>query len=379
MKDIIYFDHAATTPINTEVIELMTRALKENYGNASSIHQLGKKNHILIEQARETMGESIGASAEEIIITSGGTESDNMAIIKTAEKYANKGKHIISTNIEHSAVLEPLKYLEAKGFEITYLKVNKKGQISVDQVEEAIRPDTILVSIMYVNNEIGSIQPIEEIGKLIESVDQGIIFHTDAVQAYGLLNLDVNELKVDLLSVSAHKMNGPKGIGFLYMRKGMKVPSLLLGGAQEHNRRAGTENIPTILGFEKAIELNQKNKEVIYNQLENFKIHFVKNLEKSSVNYSINGLIDDSMPHILSVTFPEIRSDMLIIQLDLNDVAVSAGSACTAGSLEDSHVLMNVFGKEASEVKHTIRFSFGSTNQLQEIDQLIQLLEKFAS
>lgn len=365
--------------MDPEVIAQMIKALNENYGNASSIHQMGKKNRVLIEQARQTMGESIGASSDEIIITSGGTESDNMALIKTAEKYSNQGKHIISTTIEHPAVLEPLEYLKNKGFEITYLQPNTDGLISVKQVKEAIRPDTILLSVIYGNNELGTIQPIQEIGEMIQTFDHKIIFHTDAVQAYGILDIDVNKLAVDLLSVSAHKMNGPKGIGFLFIRKGLNIPSLLLGGAQENQRRAGTENIPAILAFKKAIEINQENKKARYQYLQKYKKYFIESLEAEGIDYSINGSIKESMPHILSLSFPRVTSELLLIQLDLNGVAVSAGSACTAGSLEDSHVLMSVFGEEAEEVKHTIRFSFGITNQLEEIDQTVKLLKKFTN
>lgn len=379
LKNSIYFDHAATTPMEQEVIEQMTESLKENYENASSIHQRGKRNRVLIEQARQIMGESIGASSDEIIITSGGTESDNMALVKTAEEYSSQGKHIISTMIEHPAVLEPLNYLEDKGFEVTYLQPNTEGLISVKQVKEAIRPDTILLSVIYGNNELGTIQPIQEIGEMIQTIDHKIIFHTDAVQAYGILDIDVNKLAVDLLSVSAHKMNGPKGIGFLYIRKGLNIPSLLLGGAQENQRRAGTENIPAILAFKKAIEINRENKEARYQYLQKYKKYFIESLEAEGIDYSINGSTKESMPHILSLSFPRVTSELLLIQLDLNGVAVSAGSACTAGSLEDSHVLMSVFGEDAEEVRHTIRFSFGITNQLEEIDQTIKLLKKFAN
>lgn len=379
MKNTIYLDYAATTPVAKEVIEVMTDALKENYGNASSIHQLGKKNRVLIDQAREIMSNSIGASPQEIIITSGGTESDNMALIKTAEAYADKGKHIITTEIEHKAVLKPLKYLEGKGFEVTYLPVNKQGQITLSQVQEAIRPDTILISIIYANNELGSIQPIQEIGEYLESLEQKIYFHTDAVQAYGILGIDVNELKVDLLSVSAHKMNGPKGIGFLYVRQGLNIPSFIHGGSQESGQRAGTENTPAILGFQKAIELHLSDKEIRYNHLLKLKTEFINRLKTSKINYSINGSIENAVPHVLSVTFPEVRSEMLLIQLDLNGVAVSAGSACSAGSLEASHVLISVYGENTPEVTHTIRFSFGLETTFEEIERVVGLLEKFAS
>ena len=378
MKDIIYLDHAASTPVTNEVIELMTQTLKENYSNASSIHQLGKKNRALIEQAREIMGESIGAHSQEIIITSGGTESNNMALIKTAEAYADKGRHIISTTIEHNAVLEPLKYLEKKGFEVSYLQANKQGQITLAQIQEAIRPDTILISVIYANNELGSIQPIKAIGEYLDSLEQEIYFHTDAVQAYGVLDIDVDKLKVDLLSVSAHKMNGPKGVGFLYARQGLKIPSLILGGSQENSHRAGTENIPAILGFKKAIELNLVDKQARYNHLLELKNTFIERLKVSEIKYSINGTIEEAVPHVLSLSFPDVRSEMLLIQLDLNGVAVSAGSACSAGSLEASHVLSSVYGKDATEVTHTIRFSFGLGNTVEEINTVIDLLEKFA-
>lgn len=376
MNETIYLDHAATTPMAPEVIEVMTQALNENYGNASSIHQLGKKNRVLIDYARETMANSIGASPREIIITSGGTESDNMALIKTAEYLAEKGKHIITTSVEHPAVLNPLKYLETRGFEVTYLSVDEKGRISFEQVKEAIRPDTILVSVMTGNNEVGTLMPIKEIGEYIDSLDQEIAFHTDAVQAYGLVPLDVNDLKVDLLSVSAHKMNGPKGIGFLYVRSGLNIPNFLLGGAQENERRAGTENIPAILAFEKAIELNLEMMEENVAHLKALKERFIEGLQESAIEYTLNGDLEDSLPHVLSVNFPALRSDMLLIQMDLRGVAVSAGSACSAGTIEPSHVLVSMFGAEATEIDHTIRFSFGLGNTREQIEQVVSILEK---
>ena len=376
MKEKIYLDHAATTPMDPEVIDIMTKALSENYGNASSIHQLGKKNRVLIDYARQTMAESIGAKTNEIIITSGGTESDNTAIIKTAEHLADRGKHIITTNVEHPAVLNPMKYLENKGFEITYLPADTKGKITLEQVKEAIRPDTILISIMYGNNEVGAIMPIQAIGECLKELDQEIIFHTDAVQAYGSIPLDVEALNVDLLSVSAHKMNGPKGIGFLYIREGIKIPSLLLGGAQENEHRAGTENIPAILAFEKAIQIHQKNQTENYNHLMELKKTFIKEMDEADIDYSVNGEINDSLPHVLSLCIPAIRSDMLLIQMDLEGVFLSAGSACSAGTLEPSHVLIAMFGDEATEIDHTLRFSFGVGTTLEEIKKTVELLKK---
>lgn len=373
----IYLDHAATTPMAPEVIDVMTAALNENYGNASSIHTLGKKNRVLIDYARQTIGASIGAQPREIILTSGGTESDNMALIKTAEYYADKGNHIITTNIEHPAVLNPLQYLETKGFDVTYLPVDEKGKVHLEQVKEAIRPETILVSIMYANNEVGTINPIREIGEYIDSLEQTIAFHTDAVQAFGALDIDVNELKVDLLSASAHKMNGPKGIGLLYVREGLNIPSMLLGGGQENEHRAGTENIPAILAFEKAVQLNQENREEHNAHMQALRERFLTQLDEKEIDYSLNGHMNDSLPHILSLNFPAVRSDMLLIKMDLNGIAMSAGSACSAGSIEPSHVLVAMFGQEANEIEHTVRFSFGLGNTLDEIDYVVNLIEGF--
>ncbi len=375
MKETIYLDHAATTPMAPEAIEVITNALKENYGNASSIHHLGKKNRVLIDYARETLAHSIGANPREIIFTSGGTESDNMALIKTAEHYAEQGNHIVTTSIEHPAVLQPLRYLEERGFEVTYLPVDKKGRITVEQVKAAIRPETILVSIMYGNNEVGTLLPVQEIGEYIDSLNQEIAYHTDAVQAYGLMPLDVNALKVDLLSVSAHKMNGPKGIGFLYVRKGLNIPSLLLGGGQENERRAGTENIPAILAFEKAVELNFEKREEQVTHLIALKTRFIERLAASKIEYTLNGDIDHALPHVLSVNFPALRSDLMLIQMDLRGIAMSAGSACSAGTIEPSHVLVAMFGEEAIEIDHTVRFSFGQDNTQEEIDQVVSILE----
>ena len=379
VTNTIYLDHAATTPMAPEVIEVMTTALTNNYGNASSIHTLGKKNRVLVDYARQTMAQSIGAHAREIIITSGGTEGDNMALLKTAEHYADKGNHIITTVIEHPAVLNPLRYLETKGFEVTYLPVNDKGQVTLEQVKDAIRPETILISMMYANNEVGTVMPIQAVGEYLESLDQEIAFHTDAVQAYGTVSLDVDELRVDLLSVSAHKMNGPKGIGFLYVREGLNIPSLLLGGAQENEHRAGTENIPAILAFEKAIQLNIEKREKNYECLSNLKTSFIEGLNHLNIEYAINGDVEKSLPHILNIHFPSVRSDMLLIKMDLNGVAISAGSACSAGSIEPSHVLVAMYGEEAEEINHSVRFSFGLGNTEAEIEQVVELLAKFTT
>ena len=325
------------------------------------------------------MAKSIGATPNELIITSGGTESDNMAILKTAEKFSDRGKHIITTEIEHPAVLEPMKYLEKQGYEVTYLPVNEKGNITPEQVEEAIRPDTILVSIMYGNNEVGSVLPIKEIGQMLRDHDQEIVFHTDAVQAYGTIQIDVDELNVDLLSVSGHKINGPKGIGFLYVREGINLPSFILGGAQENEHRAGTENIPSILAFEKAIQLHQENMEANTTHLRGLKEAFVELLEEEDIDYSLNGELEGSLPHVLSISVPAVRSDMLLIQMDLRGVALSAGSACTAGTIEPSHVLTAMFGEDAVEIDHTVRFSFGMTTTFEEVKEAVRILGKIVN
>ncbi len=374
MKETIYLDHAATTPMAPEVIEVMTKALSENFGNASSIHHLGKKNKVLIDHSRQTMADSIQADPLEIIITSGGTESDNMAILKTAELFQQNGKHIITTAIEHPAVMNPMKYLEKKGFEVTYLPVDQFGKISVEQVKEAIRPDTILISMMFGNNEVGSLMPVQEVGAYLKELEQPIVFHTDAVQAYGTIDLNVDELNVDLLSVSAHKMNGPKGIGFLYARKGLNLPSMLLGGDQENKHRAGTENIPAILAFEQAIKLHAENKQANVEHLQSLKKFLVERLNDLEVEFSVNGHLEDALPHVLSLMIPAVRSDMLLIQMDLRGVALSAGSACTAGTIEPSHVLLAMFGEDAMEIDHTIRLSFGVGTTKEELEKVAIML-----
>ncbi|HLR91803.1 MAG TPA: cysteine desulfurase family protein, partial [Atopostipes sp.] len=270
----------------------------------------------------------------------------------------------------------PMKYLETKGFDITYLPVDESGRITVEQVKEAVRPDTILVSVMYGNNEVGSIMPVKEIGQYLNNLDQEIVFHTDAVQAYGAIDLDVEDLNVDLLSVSAHKMNGPKGIGFLYVREGLNLPSLLLGGEQENKHRAGTENVPAILAFQKAIELHQENLKDNYNHLLNLKQTFIELLDESGVEFSVNGSLEHSLPHVLSLCIPSMRSDMLLIQMDLRGVALSAGSACTAGTLEPSHVLTAMFSEDAVEIDHTLRFSFGTQTTVDEIKRTVDILKE---
>ncbi|MFH5778270.1 cysteine desulfurase NifS [Bacillus obstructivus] len=364
----IYLDHAATSPVHPKVIDKMINVLNQSFGNPSSIHSYGREARALLDESRTLIAQSIHAQFNEIVFTSGGTEADNYAIIGVAEAMKEKGKHIITTKIEHHAVLHTCEYLEKQGFEITYLEVNEKGQVAVEEVKAALRDDTILVTIMYGNNEVGTIQPIKEIGELLK--DHQAYFHTDAVQAYGVLKINVEDLNVDLLSVSAHKINGPKGIGFLYIKTGTKLVSRLHGGEQELKRRAGTENITSIVGFAEAVKIAQElmnEKQKLFLQ---FKQKFVEILEKQQIDYQINGFVEtNSLPHLLNISFPGTDVEAMLVNLDLAGIAASSGSACTAGSIEPSHVLVAMFGKNSERLRNSIRFSFGLGNTLDEIEK----------
>lgn len=374
MEKRIYLDHAATSPMHPEAAKAMSDALLHTYGNASSIHHIGRESRGYLDEARHTFAKSIGAKSSEIVLTSGGTESDNMAILKTAEVSQDKGKHIITTNVEHQAVMQPMTYLKAQGYDVTYLPVNEEGVITAEQVKEALREETILVSIMYGNNEVGSIMPVKEIGELLEN--HQAIFHTDAVQAYGSQDIEVNQLHVDLLSVSSHKINGPKGIGFLYVREGLSLPSLILGGEQETKRRAGTENIPAVIGFQKAVEKMLEEKEIRAAQYQGFKKRIAEGLKEKNVDVKVNGKLESTLPHVLSLHLPGVSSEKLLIQLDLAGIALSAGSACTAGNIDPSHVLVAMFGEDAPEISETIRLSFGLGNTEDEIERTVDEITK---
>lgn len=349
----IYLDHAATSPIHPDVLETFSAALAEFYGNPSSIHGTGRDARRMLDQARRTLASSINADDTEIIFTSGGTEADNLAIFGTVAQHG--GKHIITTAIEHHAVLHAAQKLEQQGYEVTYLPVDEQARVKVEDVKAALREDTALVSIMLGNNEVGTIQPVKEIGELLK--DTETIFHTDAVQAYGLIDIDVEELQVDLLSVSAHKLNGPKGIGFLYQRKGTPLTPLLFGGEQERKRRAGTENVPAILAFAKAVEIagqEQQTKTALY---ESYKERFRSVLHEHGVAFKENGA--DTLPHVFNISIPNIDIESFLVNLDLAGVSASSGSACTAGSIDPSHVLVAMYGEDAEELRNSIRFSFG--------------------
>lgn len=357
MSSYIYLDHAATSPIHAKVIDAMTVAMCEVYGNASSVHAAGRVARKHIDDARELLAQSIGAKSGEIIFTSGGTEADNTAIFGTAYARAAEGKHIITTQIEHHAVLHCCEKLEREGYDVTYLPVDTKGLVSVEALKNALREDTILVSIMYGNNEVGTIQPIAEIGEVLR--DHQATFHTDAVQAYGLENIDVAKLHVDLLSVSAHKINGPKGIGFLYQKTGTPLASYAYGGAQEKKRRAGTENVPGVIGFATAVQQAselREEKRALYNRFKQIMLDVFK---QEALTFHVNGDTQRVLPHVLNVSFAGMEVESFLVNLDMAGVCASSGSACTAGSIDPSHVLVAMFGKGAEELRNSIRFSFG--------------------
>lgn len=373
----IYLDNAATTPLAPEVLAEMTNKLATVYGNASTLYGLGRQAHTIMENSRQVIAQSINAAHdEEIIFTSGGSESDNTAITQTAMARQSLGKHIITTAIEHEAVLRPLHALEEQGFEVTYLPVDEQGRISLDDFKAALRDDTILVTIMMGNNEVGSRMPIHEIGDILK--DHQAWFHTDAVQAYGLLDIDVERDHIDMLSTSAHKINGPKFLGFLYKRNGVNFPSFVKGGEQEDKRRAGTENVPAIAGFATAVqELTTEEKAHRQAKYREFKQYVVDQLTANGVDFEVNGSLgENNLQHVLNLWIKGISTYTMQTNLDLGGVAVSGGSACTAGSLEPSHVLIAMFGEDSPRVTESIRLSFGRYTTKADLDQFIDVLTK---
>nr|SFZ87898.1 Cysteine desulfurase [Loigolactobacillus rennini] len=376
MMKHVYLDNAATTPMAPAVIDEMTQQMRGNFGNASNTHYFGRRARQVLDASRQVMARSINAAETEIVFTSGGSESDNTAIMQTALQRQNLGHHIITTAIEHEAVLKPLKYLQAHGFEVTYLSVDQQGLISLADFKAALRDDTILVTIMTGNNEVGSHMPIHEIGNILK--DHQAWFHTDAVQAYGLLDIDVKRDHIDLLSVSAHKLNGPKFLGFLYRRQGINFPSLIKGGDQEDKRRAGTENIPAIAGFAKAVEIDTTaEKHARQARYAAFKQQIIAGLKANQIDFAVNGSLDsDNLQHVLNLWIKGVSTYVLQTNLDLAGFAVSGGSACTAGSLEPSHVLTAMYGADSPRVEESIRISFGKDNTAAEVDQFITALVK---
>lgn len=356
----IYLDHAATTPMHPEVIKVMMESMKENYGNPSSIHSYGRKARQVLDKARAEAAQSIQANERDIVFTSGGTEADNLAIAGVAHANRDKGNHIITTKIEHHATLRTVENLEKEGFTVTYLDVDENGVINPEIFKEALREDTILVTIMMVNNETGVIQPIEEIGTILK--DHQAFFHTDAVQAYGILPINIATLHADLLTVSSHKINGPKGIGFLYVHETVKLQALQHGGEQERKRRAGTENVAAIAGFSKAVELACTERKERFRRYQQFADLFVQILSDKEINFAVNGEKSNRVPTILNMNFPGTNVEQLLTNFDLSGVAVSSGSACTAGSVQPSHVLSAMYGDEHPATTSSIRFSFGLAN-----------------
>ncbi|MCA1009778.1 cysteine desulfurase family protein [Halobacillus halophilus] len=370
----IYLDHAATSPVHPKVVESMIPVLEETYGNPSSVHQFGRQARKTLDEARKVIARSIHASEKEIVFTSGGTEADNLAIIGTARAREQEGKHIITTPIEHHATLHAVEYLEEEGFEVTYLPVDDQGAVRAEDVRESLRDDTILVSIMMVNNETGVMQPVKEVAELLR--EHSTSFHSDIVQAYGLMEIDVTELAVDLMAVSGHKINGPKGIGFLYVREGTKLESLQHGGEQERKRRAGTENLPAVKGLQTAVELIEGERNQKRKQYKELKETFLHALNEEGVNYSINGAEEYSIESIINISFPEMNVETMLTNFDLSGIAASSGSACTAGSVEPSHVLSAMYGTGDPRTTNSIRFSFGQSNSKEDLIQAAQKISQ---
>ncbi|RYL94731.1 cysteine desulfurase family protein [Sporolactobacillus sp. THM19-2] len=361
----IYLDHAATTLIDPEVLEIMAETYKKVIGNPSSIHSFGRQARKVVDDARDTIAKYIGARSREIVFTGGGTEGDNMAIIGSAFANRDKGKHIITTKIEHHGVFRTCEYLEKQGFDVDYLDVDRTGRISVDELKQKLRDDTILVSIMYGNNEVGTIQPIREIAHLL--ADRPTLLHTDAVQSFGSIDIDVKDTPIDLLSMAGHKIGGPKGIGFLFVRDGVRLEAIAHGGDQEHKRRAGTQNVPAIAGLGLAVDLVRDHIRERIDKYLSLRRAMLDTLREARVDFHINGNSEHFLPQILNLYFPGINVETLLTKLDLEGVAVSSGSACTAGSIEPSHVLTAMFGDGAPETRSSIRISFGNGTTQEEV------------
>jgi len=371
-KRRIYMDHAATTYVKPEVLEAMLPYFTDQFGNPSSIHTRGQMARSAVDRAREQVARAINAQPAEIYFTGGGSEADNMALKGIAESYAKKGSHIITTKIEHHAILHTCEWLEKqRGVSVTYLDVDEYGRVTPEQVEAAIRPDTILVSIMFANNEIGTIEPIAEIGAMCKK--HGVLFHTDAVQAVGAVPIDVQAMNIDLLSMSAHKFYGPKGIGALYARKGVRVPALIHGGAQERGKRAGTENLPGIVGMGKAIELATATMEESSRRIAALRDRLMKGILERVPDCRVNGDLEHRLPNNLNMCFKYIEGEALLLRLDLAGIEGSSGSACTSGSLDPSHVLLAI--GLPHEIAHgSLRLTLGDGTTEEDVDYVIDTL-----
>ena len=363
----IYLDHAATSPMHPDVLETMMPYLTEVFGNASSIHRTGRRARQALDEARAVIATELNVLPSTILFTSGGTEADNIALLGYAQANQHKGRHIITTKVEHHAVLHTCRQLEKAGFDVTYLPVDETGLISLEDFDAALRQDTILVSMMYGNNEVGTVQPISEVGQRLR--EHQAVLHTDAVQAAGSLDLSIHQLHVDLLSVSAHKLNGPKGVGFLYVGEDIQVIPPFFGGEQERKRRAGTENIAGIIGLAESFKYACANQEEKREQYRTYKEHFSAILKQEEIEFEINGHPELTLPHILNISFPRVNVESMLVNLDLAGIEVSSGSACTAGSIEPSHVLTAMFGENNERAKTAIRYSFGLGNTESEIER----------
>ncbi|PMC79236.1 cysteine desulfurase [Aerococcus viridans] len=368
----IYLDYAATTPVDPEVIEVISQAMRDDFGNASSLYKIGRESKQKLESVRRQIADTLNASADDIIITSGGTESNDSAINQTVARLSEQGKHLITTAAEHSSVYQTMRHLETLGFEVTYLGFDEEGHINFDELVDSLRSDTILVSIMAGNNEVGSLQDIQAIGDLLNERD--IFFHTDTVQTYLNIPLDVEKMHIDALSMSAHKIFGPKGIGFMYYRNAKADFSpYVRGGNQENKHRAGTEALPLILGMSKAIEKQYVQMDKHQAHLKALRQYFLDGAKARGLNFKINGPLQAELAHVLNIYWPGHASDQVLIKLDLRDAYLSAGSACTAGSLEPSRVLISMYGVDSPRVHESLRISFGDPTDFSDIDQILDI------
>ncbi|MEE0419025.1 MAG: cysteine desulfurase NifS [Lachnospiraceae bacterium] len=373
MDKFIYLDNAATTKTAPEVVEAMIPYFSENFGNPSSVYEFAGISKKAISESREIIAETLGAQENEIYFTAGGTEADNWALKATAEAYESKGKHIITTKIEHHAILHTGEYLEKRGYEVTYLDVDENGVVKLDQLKKAIRPDTILISVMFANNEIGTIQPIKEIGQIAH--EHGILFHTDAVQAFGQIPIHVDECHIDMLSASGHKLNGPKGIGFLYIRKGVKIRSFVHGGAQERKRRAGTENVPGIVGLGKAVERAAATMAERSRKETELRDYLIEKVLKEVPYTRLNGHRHNRLPNNINFSFQFIEGESLLIMLDMKGICGSSGSACTSGSLDPSHVLLAI--GLPHEIAHgSLRLTLGEDITREDLDYVAESVKE---
>ena len=369
MEKLIYLDNAATTAVRPEVVDAMLPYFTEKYGNPSSVYDFAAKNKKAVNESRQIIADALNADVRDIYFTAGGTESDNWALISTAEAYIEKGKHIITSKIENHAILHTCEYLESRGFEISYIDVDENGVLKLEQLKSAIRSDTILISVMFANNEIGTIQPIQEIGQIAK--EHNILFHTDAVQAFGQVPIDVEAMNIDMLSASSHKLNGPKGIGFLYIRKGLKLKSFIHGGAQERKRRAGTENVPGIVGLGKAVEIAMATmKERTEKEVE-LRDYLISRILKEIPYVRLNGDRKKRLPNNANFSFQFIEGESLLIMLDMEGLCGSSGSACTSGSLDPSHVLLAI--GLPHEIAHgSLRLTLSDSITKEDIDYVVE-------